>query len=64
MRRFILMRVRAEIMENDAELIKLARGRAEAKVLFYRHFTIYVVVNIALVALWWFMGAVFPLLPG
>jgi hypothetical protein len=29
-------------------------------VLFYTHFTIYVVVNIALVALWWFTGAGFP----
>jgi hypothetical protein len=47
-------------MENDAELIKMARRRAEAKVLFYTSFTIYVVVNIALVFLWWFTGAGFP----
>ncbi|MGB9372504.1 MAG: 2TM domain-containing protein [Halobacteriota archaeon] len=47
-------------MENDAELTQMARRRAEAKVAFYTHFAIYVVVNIGLIALWWFTGAGFP----
>lgn len=47
-------------MESDEELMKIARKRAEDKVGFYTHFTIYVAVNILLVFVWWFSGDGFP----
>ena len=47
-------------MQSDEELMRAARKRAEEKVGFYIHFTIYVVVNLFLVAVWWFAGAGFP----
>ena len=47
-------------MTSDEELMRIARKRAEDKMGFYTHFTIYVVVNLVLVLVWWFTGAGFP----
>jgi hypothetical protein len=50
-------------MASDEELMRLARKRAEDKVGFYTHFTIYVAINLLLIFVWWFAGGssgVFP----
>jgi len=47
-------------VQSDEELRRLARKRAEDKVGFYIHLTIYVVVNLFLVAVWWVAGDGFP----
>lgn len=50
---------------DTAQLDKLARRRAKAKLGFFAHATVYVVVNLALIALSFASGrawAVFPLL--
>jgi hypothetical protein len=49
-----------EILPSDEELMRLARKRAEERFGFYIHFTIYVIVNLFLVAAWWFTGDGFP----
>jgi hypothetical protein len=48
------------MMASDEELMKIARKRAEDKIGFYTHFTIYVAVNLLLVFIWWFSGDGFP----
>ena len=40
--------------------MKKAQKRAEAKVWFYSHFAIYIVVNLTIFAVWWFSGDAFP----
>ncbi len=47
-------------MQSDEELMTLARKRAEDKVGFYRHLSVYVVVNALLAVIWWYTGAEFP----
>ncbi len=49
-------------MPTDEELRAIARKSAEDKVGFYIHFSIYIVVNLFLIALWWFTGGlqIFP----
>ncbi len=47
-------------MQSDEELMALARKRAEDKVGFYRHLSVYIVVNALLVIIWWYTGAGFP----
>lgn len=47
-------------MESDEELMRVARKRAQDKVGFYVHFTIYVVVNLWLIFIWWYTGDGFP----
>jgi len=42
-------------MVSDEELRKKAKKRAEEKTGFYVHFTIYVIVNLGLFAMWWFL---------
>ena len=55
-----LPNIEGEMMASDEELMRIARKRAEEKVGFYTHFTIYVAVNLLLVLVWWFSGAGFP----
>lgn len=43
-------------MASDEELRTKARKRAEEKIAFYAHLSIYIVANIFLVAIWWFTG--------
>ena len=43
-------------MTSDEELRTKARKSVEAKVGFYVHLIVYIVVNILLVAIWWFTG--------
>ncbi len=38
----------------------LARKRAQDKIGFYIHFTVYVAVNALLIIIWWFVGDGFP----
>jgi len=40
-------------MQDDQELRKKAEKRAEEKIGFYVHFSIYLLVNILLYAIWW-----------
>jgi hypothetical protein len=47
-------------MENDEELMRQAKKRAHEKVGFYTHLSVYILVNLFLVAVWWFTGAGFP----
>ncbi len=48
-------------MANDDALMALARKRAQEKIGFYIHFTVYVVVNAFLILIWWFVvGDGFP----
>ncbi len=47
-------------MQSDEELMALARKRAEEKLGFYIHFSIYVAINALLILIWWFTGAGFP----
>jgi hypothetical protein len=42
------------VLSNEEELREQARQRAGAKLGFYIHFSVYVVVNIILVFVWWF----------
>jgi len=41
-------------MNNEEELREEAKQRAQAKLGFYIHFSVYVVVNIVLFFVWWF----------
>ncbi len=43
-------------MATDEELMRLARKRAEDKIGFYVHFSIYLSINALLVLIWWFTG--------
>jgi uncharacterized protein (DUF486 family) len=43
-------------MATDDELRQIARKRAEEKAGFYTHLVIYTVVNLFLIAVWWFTG--------
>ena len=49
-------------MLSDEELRSRARRIAEAKIAFYIHFSVYLMVNSFFVLLWWFTGglSVFP----
>jgi hypothetical protein len=47
-------------MESDQVLRDRARKRAEAKVGFYIHLTIYAAVNLMLFAIWYLTGGGFP----
>lgn len=49
-------------MLSDEELRNRARKTAEARVGFYIHFSIYIMVNSFLIALWWLTGglSIFP----
>ena len=47
-------------MSSDEELRTKARKSVEAKVGFYVHLIVYIVVNILLVGIWWFTGGGFP----
>ncbi len=48
-------------MQSDEELMVLARKRAEEKLGFYIHFSIYVTINALLILIWWFVaGDGFP----
>ncbi len=47
-------------MATDEELMRLARKRAEEKIGFYVHFSIYLSINALLVLIWWFTGDGFP----
>ncbi len=47
-------------MANDEALMALARKRAQDKIGFYIHFTVYVVINAFLIVIWWFVGDGFP----
>lgn len=47
-------------MASDEELMRLARKRAQEKVGFYTHLSVYIVVNALLVLVWWFTGDGFP----
>jgi hypothetical protein len=41
-------------MPTDDELREIARATAKEKVGFYTHLAAYVIVNLFLIALWWF----------
>ncbi len=43
-------------MQSDEELKALARTRAGERLGFYIHFTVYIVINILLVNIWWFVA--------
>jgi len=45
-------------MESDEELRKKAQKRAEEKVSFYIHLSVYIMVNLLLIVLWWINGGV------
>ncbi len=47
-------------MTSDEELMKIARKRAEDKVGFAIHLSVYAVINGLFVFGWWFGGAAFP----
>ncbi len=47
-------------MTNDEALMALARKRAQDKIGFYIHFTVYVAVNALFIVIWWFSGISFP----
>jgi len=47
-------------MATDDELRQIARKRAEEKAGFYTHFAIYILVNLFLIAVWWFTGGQGP----
>ena len=44
----------------EEEVYRLARQRVEEKKGFYIHLTVYVLVNILLILIWFFTGAGFP----
>jgi len=43
-------------MATDDELRQIDRKRAEEKAGFYTHFAIYILVNLFLIAVWYFTG--------
>ncbi|MDD1721778.1 MAG: 2TM domain-containing protein [Euryarchaeota archaeon] len=43
--------------ECDATLMRIARKRAEEKVVFYLHLTVYVAANLLVIITWWLTGA-------
>ncbi len=43
-------------MQSDEELMALARKRAEEKLGFYIHFSIYLAINTMLILIWWFVA--------
>ena len=45
---------------SEDDLYRLAGKRVEEKKSFYIHLAVYVIVNIALVIIWWATGAGFP----
>ncbi len=47
-------------MATDEEQMTLARTRAQERLGFYIHFTVYIVINILLVTIWWFSGVSLP----
>ncbi len=48
-------------MPTDEELMMLARTRAQEKLGFYIHFSVYVIINAFLILIWWFVaGDGFP----
>lgn len=47
-------------MSSDEDLKSKARKRAEAKVGFYLHLGVYVMVNLFLVVIWWLSGDPYP----
>lgn len=47
-------------MSSDEELRTKARKTVEAKMGFYVHLIVYIVVNTLLVGIWWFTGEGFP----
>ncbi len=47
-------------MTSDEELMNIARKRAEDKVGFAIHLSIYAVINGLFILGWWFSGAGFP----
>lgn len=47
-------------MSNDDERKRWARRVAEARYGFLWHLPIYIIVNLALVAIWYYSGAGFP----
>jgi hypothetical protein len=44
----------------EEEVYRLARQRVEEKKGFYIHLTVYILVNILLILIWFFTGADFP----
>jgi uncharacterized membrane protein len=44
----------------EEEVYRLARQRVEEKKGFYIHLTVYILVNILLILIWFFTGAGFP----
>ncbi len=44
----------------DEELVVKARKRVDAKIKFYTDLGAYIIVNIALIAVWYFSGGGFP----
>ncbi len=48
-------------MATDEELTALARARAQERLGFYIHFSMYIVINALLILIWWFIvGDGFP----
>ena len=47
-------------MDNDEERRKRARQTAEVRYGFLWHLPIYIIVNLGLVAIWYYSGAGFP----
>jgi hypothetical protein len=45
---------------EDEELLIRARKRADAKVTFYTDLTLYLIVNVLLIGVWWYYGGGFP----
>ncbi len=43
-------------MTSDEELMALARKRAEEKLGFYIHLSIYLAINAMLILIWWFVA--------
>jgi hypothetical protein len=42
---------------SEEEMRKIATGRVQAKKGFYTHLTAYIIVNLMLIAIWYFTGA-------
>ncbi|MDD1671388.1 MAG: 2TM domain-containing protein [Methanomicrobiales archaeon] len=47
-------------MPTDEELRQIARKSAEEKVGFYIHFSVYIMVNLLLITIWYTSGGGFP----
>jgi hypothetical protein len=45
---------------EDEELLIRARKRADAKITFYSDLALYLIVNVILIAVWWYYGGGFP----